>query len=158
MHVMMAAGLQAVIVMAGSVAALIVAHVIERVTFRTVVSVLGYRCSIYTTGWIGTTVHEISHIVVLWIFRIKVIEFKLFSPDFENGTLGYIYSLPDAKNPLHRLGWSLAGIAPLVLGISLIFVLGLFLVPELSSTFAQVGSASSYIGTPDMLHLSLINI
>lgn len=152
LNVMVATGLQVVIVVAGLVAALILASVIERVTFRTVVSVLGYRCSIYTTGWIGTPIHELSHLVVFWIFRIKVIEFKLFSPDFENGTFGYVRYLADAKNPFHRLGCALAGIAPLAAGISLIFALGSFLVPGFALAFAQVGSTSMYAGTPDALY------
>ena len=151
LKVMVATGLQVVIVVAGSVAALIVANVIERVTFRAVVSVLGYRCAIYTTGWIGTTIHELSHLVVFLIFRIKVIEFKPFSPDFENETFGYVRYLADAKNPFHRLGCALAGVAPLAVGISLIFVLGSFLVPGLSPTFAQVGSTPSYVAAPDTL-------
>ena len=151
LNVMVATGLLVVIVVAVSGAALILANVIERVTFRTVVSVLGYRCSIYTTGWIGTPVHELSHIVVLWVFRIRVIGCSLFSPGLENETLGHVYSLLDPKNPFHRLGWSLSSIAPLVVGISLIFVLGSFLVPGLSPTFAQVGSTPSYVAAPDTL-------
>ena len=149
---MVPTGLLVVIVVAVSGAALILANIIERVTFRTVVSVLGYRCSIYITGWIGTPVHELSHIVVLWVFRIKVIGFRLFSLDLENETLGHVYSSLDHKNPLHRLGWSLSSIAPLVVGISLIFVLGSFLVPGLSSTFAHVGNTPLYVETPDTLY------
>ena len=110
LNVMVVTGLQVATVVAVSGAALIVANAIERVTFRTVVSVLGYRCSIYTTGWIGTPIHELSHLVVFWIFRIKVIELKLFSPDFENGTFDYVRYLAAAKNSFHRLGCALAGI------------------------------------------------
>ena len=152
LNVMVATGVQIVIVVAGSVAALIVANVIERITFRAVVSVLGSRCAVYTTGWIGTTIHELSHLVVFLIFRIKVIEFKPFSPDFENETFGYVRYLADAKNPFHRLGCALAGIAPLAVGISLIFALGSFLVSDFALAFAQVGSTSMYAGTPDALY------
>ena len=63
LKVMVATGLQVAIAVAGSVTALFVANVIKRVTFRAVVSVLGYRCAIYTSGWIGTAIHELSHLV-----------------------------------------------------------------------------------------------
>ena len=67
-------------------------NAISGFTFRAISSTIGVRPLVYTTGWIGTTAHELSHLIVLLIFRIKVVEFKPFSPDFENEHLGYAVS------------------------------------------------------------------
>ena len=102
---------------------LCIANAMQRFVFRTMASAIGLRPLVYSTGWIGSPVHEFSHLVVLLIFRIKVIAFKPFSPDFKNGHLGYVISAPNPQNPLHSLGFALSGIAPVIGGISLILLL-----------------------------------
>jgi hypothetical protein len=121
---------------------LYVANAIQRSVFWAMAPVIGLRPLVYSTGWIGTPVHEFSHLVVLVIFRIKVIAFKPFSPDFKNGHLGYVISEPNPKNPFHWLGYSLAGIAPVIGGVSLILLLGVLLVPGLGLAISQMMIAS----------------
>jgi len=105
-------------------------------------SAIGLRPLVYSTGWIGAPVHEFSHLVVLLIFRIKVIAFKPFSPDFKNGHLGYVISEPNPRNPFHWLGYSLSGIAPVVGGISFVLLLGLLLLPGLDRAISEMLTAS----------------
>ena len=121
---------------------LCVANAMQRFVFRTMASAIGLRPLVYSTGWIGAPVHEFSHLVVLLIFRIKVIAFKPFSPDFKNGHLGYVISEPNPRNPFHWLGYSLSGIAPVVGGISFILLLGLLLLPGLDRAISEMLTAS----------------
>ena len=147
MHLMLTTCAQVIVGLVVLVSALMAANLISKVTFQTVESVLGYRRSIYITGWIGTPVHELSHLLVFWIFRIKVIEIKLFTPSSENAELGRVTYELDSKNPLHRMATSLSGIAPLALGTSLIVALGVFLVPGVSLSFSHLVSASPLVET-----------
>jgi len=121
---------------------LCVANAMQRFVFRTMASAIGLRPLVYSTGWIGTPVHEFSHLVVLLIFRIKVIAFKPFSPDFKNGHLGYVISAPNPQNPFHWLGYALSGIAPVIGGISLILLLGLVLLPGLDRAISEMAITS----------------
>ena len=41
-------------------------------------------------GWLGTIIHELGHALFCIIFRHKITEMKLFDPDPETGTLGYV--------------------------------------------------------------------
>ena len=121
---------------------LYVAYAMQRFVFRTMASAIGLRPLVYSTGWIGAPVHEISHLVVLLLFRIKVIAFKPFSPDLKNGHLGYVISEPNPRNPFHWLGYSLSGIAPVIGGISSILLLGLHLLPGLDQAITELLATS----------------
>ena len=118
------------------------ANAIQGFTFRAMTSAIGLRPLVYSTGWIGTTVHEFSHLVVLLVFRIKVVAFKPFSPDFENEHLGYVISEPDPGNPFHWLGFFLAGIAPIFGGVSLILLSAYLLLPDLDRVVSETVIAS----------------
>ena len=124
-------------------------NAISGFVFRAISSTIGLRPLVYTTGWIGTTVHELSHLVVLLLFRIKVVEFKPFSPDFENEHLGYVISEPDPRNPFHWLGFSLAGIAPMFGGISLLLLSAYLLLPGLGPVIAELANmpGDSHMGS-----------
>ena len=121
---------------------LCVANAMQRFVFRTMASAIGLRPLVYSTGWIGAPVHEFSHLVVLLLFRIKVIAFKPFSPDLKNGHLGYVISEPNPRNPFHWLGYSLSGIAPVIGGISSILLLGLHLLPGLDQAITELLATS----------------
>jgi len=121
---------------------LYVAYAMQRFVFRTMASAIGLRPLVYSTGWIGAPVHEFSHLVVLLLFRIKVIAFKPFSPDLKNGHLGYVISEPNPRNPFHWLGYSLSGIAPVIGGISSILLLGLHLLPGLDQAITELLATS----------------
>ena len=121
---------------------LYVAYAMQRFVFRTMASAIGLRPLVYSTGWIGAPVHEFSHLVVLLLFRIKVVAFKPFSPDLKNGHLGYVISEPNPRNPFHWLGYSLSGIAPVIGGISSILLLGLHLLPGLDQAITELLATS----------------
>lgn len=74
------------------------------------------------TAWLGTPVHEIGHALFCIIFRHKIKELKLYDPDPNTGTLGYVRHSFDSKNIYQQLGRFFIGVAPIVCGC---IVLGL---------------------------------
>ena len=107
-------------------------------TFRSMERACGYRSIIYTTGWIGTPVHEISHLLAAYIFRFRVLEFKPFSPDLESGLLGYVLFQSKSDTRINRIGLFVIGIAPLFGGIAVILALGLLLIPGLDALIGKI--------------------
>lgn len=108
----------------------IVLFFLQRYLQQTLARQLGWKAVIYYTGWIGTPVHEASHLVVGKLFGIKIVEVRFFDPDPRSGVLGYVrYIVPsfELKN-VHRLvGTCLMGLAPL-LGGGLVLTAGLLLI------------------------------
>ena len=111
-------------------------------TFRSMERALGYRSVIYTTGWIGTPIHEFSHLLACYMFRFRVLEFKPFLPDFESGVLGYVRFDRISDTRIRRVGLFVTGIAPLFGGVAVILVLGLLLIPGLDLLIGKIVVAS----------------
>ena len=58
----------------------------------------GWR-SVLWTAWLGTPIHEFSHVVMCWIFRHRIEEVRLFDPDVNAGRLGFV------RHSFHRGNW-----------------------------------------------------
>ena len=126
----------------GTVLVLSVAlYLVQRWTQRLLARGIGWKGVMYWTGWIGTPVHELSHVIVGKLFRIEIVEFKLFEPDPRTGVLGYVkYVVPKLElKQLHKvIGTFLMGVAPLVGGslvLGLVFVLCVN--PEMDSRYGR---------------------
>jgi hypothetical protein len=78
-------------------------------------------------GWPGTIVHEIGHAIFCLIFRHKITTLKLFDPDPETGTLGYIEHTYNPASVYQLVGNFFIGIGPILLGTSVIYLLLYFL-------------------------------
>jgi hypothetical protein len=76
----------------------------------------GWR-SVLVTGWLGTTVHELSHLLTCKLLGLRVVDYKLFSPDTRSGTLGYVYFVQDGTGIRRALGRILVGASPLLVGL-----------------------------------------
>lgn len=64
----------------------------------------------------GTILHELSHIIFILIFGIKIKSFKLFT--FEHSeTRGFVKFEYDSSNIFHKIGLFFISIAPIVLGL-----------------------------------------
>ena len=74
-------------------------------------------------GWLGTVVHELGHAFFCVIFRHKITAMKLFDPDPETGTLGYVEHTYDSSNIYQLVGNFFIGIGPILLGTTLIYIL-----------------------------------
>ncbi|HHM8127009.1 TPA: hypothetical protein ACRMWJ_005769 [Pseudomonas aeruginosa] len=68
------------------------------------------------TGLIGAPVHELSHVLVCLLFRLKIRKIVLYSPDAIAGTLGYVNFRYNPTSIYQVLGTAMQGIAPLLAG------------------------------------------
>ena len=73
-------------------------------------------------GWLGTIIHELGHAVFCLIFRHKITTLKLFDPDPETGTLGYVEHTYDSSSLYQQMGNFFIGIGPILLGTALIYL------------------------------------
>jgi len=85
------------------------------------------------TGWIGTPVHELGHALFCILFGHRIKEIKLFKPNSEDGTLGYVKHAYDSKSLIQRIGCFFIGIGPILLGTAVLFLLMYFLLPNYSA-------------------------
>lgn len=110
----------------------------------------GYqRLDIYFTGWIGTPVHELGHAFFCLLFGHRITEMKLFGPNSEDGTLGYIRHSYNKKSIYQRIGLFFIGAGPIIFGSLVLY--GLLYVclpvrPEISGIISPVDFAETGIG------------
>ncbi|MEM7676547.1 MAG: hypothetical protein AAF449_11140 [Myxococcota bacterium] len=118
---------------------------LQRWTQRCVVRVVGWRGVVYGTGWIGTPIHEASHVLVGTLFGVEIYEVKLYAPDPVSRVLGYVnYRIPQLSLGELRpvVGTFLMGIAPLFGGALALLVVRFLLVDsEIDRAFAQSAQA-----------------
>jgi hypothetical protein len=101
-------------------------HGFERVTQRRLAERFGWN-SVLWTGWLGTPIHELSHVFMCWLFRHRVDEVALFEPDPVSGRLGYVRHSYRRESWFETIGNLFIGIAPLIGGsLALITLLWIF--------------------------------
>lgn len=104
---------------------------------RHAISLMGRGWYLGLFGWLGTTVHELSHAFFCLVFGHAIIEMKLFAPDPATGILGYVNHSYNPKSTYQVLGNFFIGISPLIFGTVIIGLLGYLL---LGLTFFNIAS------------------
>lgn len=123
---------------------------LERRAFAVMGQAFGVKATVIATGWIGTTVHELSHALMCLAFRHKITQMSLFSPDMESDVLGYVRHAWDRGSLYQNLGLLFIGIAPLLVGSALVLGLGYLLAPgfggvmETAAAMPSLGDAPGY--------------
>jgi hypothetical protein len=93
--------------------------------------VLGRTIYLYGFGWLGTSVHELGHALFAVIFRHKINDIVLFSPNAEGGSLGHVNHSYDKKSIYQNIGNFFIGIGPIIFG-SLILLLLTYLLYQVN--------------------------
>lgn len=96
-------------------------------TARMSVRFWGRDLFLYGFGWLGCSVHEMSHAFFAIIFGHKVTEIALFKPNSNGESLGHVSHSYNKKNIYHKIGNFFIGISPLLFGGVVLFLITWFL-------------------------------
>jgi len=100
---------------------------------------IGWRGLLWT-AWLGTPVHEYSHALFAVLFRHRINEIVLFSPDPNTGELGHVDHSYNQRSFYQSVGNFFIGLAPLIIGPLILIILLYILVPQGREVFAQLSS------------------
>ena len=95
---------------------------------KSLAKIFGIQGYIYLTAP-GVMIHEIGHAVFCLIFRHKIVEMKLFSPE-EDGTLGYVNHSYNPNSFYQRIGNFFIGTDPIWFGVAVLCLISWQLLPN----------------------------
>jgi hypothetical protein len=103
------------------------------------------------TGWLGTSVHELSHAAMCLLFGHRIVRLSLFRPDPKSARLGYVQHAFNPRNLYHVVGSLFIGLAPLAGGAAaLVGLLWLFF-PAAATHVLEARDVSQAISGGDLL-------
>jgi len=88
---------------------------------RQAYALFGRRAYLLLFGWLGTSVHELSHALFCVLFLHRILAMKLFDPDPRAGTLGYVRHAFNPHSWYQVIGNLFIGIGPVVIGSLLVY-------------------------------------
>lgn len=95
---------------------------------KSLAKIFGIQGYIYLTAP-GVMIHEIGHAIFCLIFRHKIVEMKLFSPE-EDGTLGYVNHSYNPNSFYQRIGNFFIGTGPIWFGVAVLWFISWLLLPD----------------------------
>jgi hypothetical protein len=120
----------------------LILYVFARFTRITYVKSVGQKMDIIFTGWIGTPVHELGHAIFCVLFRHRIVEMKLYSPNSEDGTLGYVNHSYNPKSTYQKIGNFFIGVGPIIFGALVLYAAFYYLVPNVGEVFSNIQGQS----------------
>jgi hypothetical protein len=96
-------------------------------TARLSVLFWGRNFFLYGFGWLGCSVHELSHAFFALIFGHKITEIELFKPAGNGESLGHVNHSYNKKNIYQKIGNFFIGIGPILSGGIVLFLISLIL-------------------------------
>ncbi len=108
----------------------IILNVLSREQNRRLYYIGGWK-ALLVTAWIGTPIHEFSHYLFAVLSFHKVQDLKLFRPDPETGSMGYVAHSYQIDNFYQAvIGNTLIAVAPFFGGAGAIYLISSFVFPE----------------------------
>lgn len=122
----------------------------ERVACRT----LGVRGYMLLFGWLGASVHELSHAAVAVLFCHKIDRVRLFTLSPDAGQVGAVRHSYDRHSVFQRAGNFFIGVAPVFIGAAVIYAAAMILVPQIlaGSIGRPVGADAVIAAWSGVLH------
>jgi len=96
-------------------------------TARLSVRFWGRNLFLYGFGWLGCSVHELSHAFFAFIFGHKISEIELFKPNSNGESLGHVSHSYNKRNFYQKTGNFFIGTGPLLAGGIVLFLTTLLL-------------------------------
>lgn len=109
------------------------------------------RKGIMLTAWIGTPIHELGHLLMCYLFRHKINEFKLFDLRARDGVLGYVNHSWNPKSLYQNIGNFFIGMGPIFSGTAALITGMYIFLPDSFSTFSNYLTLGSGQPEPYML-------
>ncbi len=134
-----------------------VIHWLERLTQRRLVERFGWN-SVLWTGWLGTPIHELSHVAMCLLFRHKIDEVALFEPDQQSGRLGYVRYSYRSQSWFETAGNFFVGIAPLLGGVVVLSLLLWLFYPQAAKLGLLTSDVSSSTNRIDDLLIQVSSV
>ena len=108
----------------------LIIHLEARFTESRAIQFMGRGWYLGLFGWLGTVIHELGHAVFCVLFRHQIRDIKLFKPDPETGTLGYVKHAYKKNSLYQQAGNFFIGIGPILFGLAVLgaviyFLLGI---------------------------------
>ncbi|AKB61746.1 hypothetical protein [Methanosarcina mazei] len=116
-------------------------------------SIFGMK-GIMLTSWIGTPIHESGHLLMCYVFKHRVSEFKLFTLRPKEGVLGYVNHSWNSKSLYQNIGNFFIGMGPIFSGTAALILGMYFFLPDSFATFSNYLTLDS--GQPDYQMLASI--
>lgn len=129
----------------------LIMHLVSKQLEKKTVELIGMKGYLYLFGWIGTSIHELGHLVFALIFGHHVSNVKLFSLDSKNPEMGHVQHSFNKKNWYQNIGNFFIGIGPILLGGISLFIVGFLL---LDINFFKVINNSIDLATPSIFEVT----
>jgi len=100
---------------------------------------IGERPYTLLFGWLGTSVHELSHALMCVVFRHRVEKIKLFSLHPNTQKVGYVAHRYNARSLYQRIGNFFIGVAPIIMGALAIYLSAWLIYPAIISDIGVPG-------------------
>ena len=131
-------------------------YLLARFTRTTYAKTAGPKLDIGITGWLGTPVHELGHALFCIIFRHRIVEIKLYSPNSTDGTIGYVNHSYNRLSTYQRIGNFFIGVGPIILGSIVIYALLYYLVPNAREVLSGIDAQSKVVAGAAHGHFAAI--
>ncbi len=123
----------------------LVLYVFARFTRLTYVKSVGHKMDIVFTGWIGTPVHELGHALFCLVFRHRILEMKLYTPNATDGTLGYVHHAYNSNSTYQKIGNFFIGVGPIIFGAIVLYTALYYLIPGKDTVFQGIEAQSQIL-------------
>ncbi len=106
----------------------VVIHYLRRLLMSRISAAFGWP-GVLAVSWLGTPIHELSHVAFVMLTGMKVTKLALFDPNRDTGGLGYVKFTYLPRNPVHHLGCLLSSLVLVIGGSAAIYGATLLLLP-----------------------------
>ncbi|HUW05302.1 MAG TPA: hypothetical protein VMW01_03480 [Williamwhitmania sp.] len=120
----------------------LILYLLARFTRTTYAKTAGPKLDIGITGWLGTPVHELGHALFCLIFRHRIVDIKLYSPNSTDGTIGYVNHSYDRSSTYQRIGNFFIGVGPIIVSAIVIYASLYYLVPNAREVLSGIDAQS----------------